>query len=333
FHVTGNDFITSKVCLEDIGLTAAELGKTIKVRYRVEDSDWAPIPSGDEDSVSASLVLDGSGTSAMLVDADGKEVTELAPGASAILEAQVGDNANGFMFLSDLGSMSVVANTTDEGNSAPTLADVTLSVNKRAAPGTVLGQLVATDPDMITSPFSEFITLGSNSSMVVIDKAGVVRLSDTAVINQQSKTMELEVVALDTMGNTSTPAKVTVLINNNTPTVAPTSANATPNSYVALLANGKDTDGDTLTYTWTQTSGPSVSFVNGTDKIGFTAPAGNQVYTFTVVASDGVDTSSAGSATVTVAASSSSQGGSNGGALGWLTTLLLPLAALRRRMK
>ncbi|MGL4895255.1 MAG: S8 family serine peptidase [Shewanella sp.] len=333
FHVTGNDFITSKVCLEDIGLTAAELGKTITVRYRVEDSDWAPIPSGDEDSVTASLVLDASGTSAMLVDDDGKEVTELQPGVSAILEAQVGDNANGFMLLSDSGSMSVVANTTDEGNSAPTVADVTLSVNKGAAPGTVLGQLIATDPDMISSPFSEFITLSSNSSMVVIDKAGVVRLSDNAVINQKSKTMELEVVALDTMGNTSHPAKVTVLINNNKPTVAPTSANATANSFVALLANGKDTDGDTLTYTWTQTSGPNVSFVNGTDKIGFTAPAGNNVYTFTVVASDGVDNSNIGTSSVTVKATSSDNGSSGGGALGWLTTLLLPLAALRRRMK
>ncbi|MBO6227017.1 MAG: GlyGly-CTERM sorting domain-containing protein, partial [Shewanella sp.] len=106
------------------------------------------------------------------------------------------------------------------------------------------------------------------------------------------------------------------------------------NSYVALLANGKDADKDTLTYTWTQTSGPAVSFVNGSEKIGFTAPAGDNVYTFTVVASDGVDSSNAGTSTVTVKASAStSSGGSGGGALGWLTALLLPLAAMRRRMK
>jgi len=249
---------TSKVCFEDMGLTEADLGKTIKVRYRVEDSDWAPTPSGDEDSVVASLVLDGSGTSAMLVDSDGKEVTELKPGESAILEAQVGDNAKGFMFLSDSGSMSVVANTTDEGNSAPTVENLTLSVKKGTAAGTVLGQIKATDPDMLTSPFSEFVTTGSNSSMVLVAKDGTVRLSDDAVINQQSKTMEVEVIALDTMGNASAPAKVTVLINNTKPTVSPTSANATENSYVALLANGKDADGDTLTYTWKQTSGPAI---------------------------------------------------------------------------
>ncbi|MCG9963027.1 S8 family serine peptidase [Shewanella cutis] len=334
FHVTGNDFLTSKVCLEDIGLAEADLGKTIKVRYRVEDSDWAPIPSGDEDSVVASLLLDGSGTSAMLLDAKGNEVSELKPGESAILETKVGSNAKGFMFLSDSGSMSVVANTTDEGNSAPTVENLTLSVNKGTAAGSVLGQLKATDPDMLTSPFSEFVTLSSNSSMVVIAKDGTVRLSDNAVINQQSKTMEVEVIALDTMGNASTPAKVTVLINNTKPSVTPTNANATENSYVALLANGKDVDGDELTYTWTQTSGPSVSFVNGKDRIGFTAPAGESVYTFTVVASDGVDNSNVGTSTVTVkTAKSNNGGGTSGGALGWLTALLLPLAALRRRMK
>ena len=334
FHVTGNDFLTSKVCFEDMGLTEADLGKTIKVRYRVEDSDWAPTPSGDEDSVVASLVLDGSGTSAMLVDSDGKEVTELKPGESAILEAQVGDNAKGFMFLSDSGSMSVVANTTDEGNSAPTVENLTLSVKKGTAAGTVLGQIKATDPDMLTSPFSEFVTTGSNSSMVLVAKDGTVRLSDDAVINQQSKTMEVEVIALDTMGNASAPAKVTVLINNTKPTVSPTSANATENSYVALLANGKDADGDTLTYTWKQTSGPAISFVNGSDKLGFTAPAGDNVYTFTVVASDGVDDSNTGTSTVTVKTTKANNaGGTSGGALGWLTALLLPLAALRRRMK
>lgn len=334
FHVTGNDFLTSKVCFEDMGLTQADLGKTIKVRYRVEDSDWAPIPSGDEDSVIANLVLDGSGTSAMLLDAKGNEVTELKPGESATLEAQVGDNAIGFMFLSDSGSMSVVANTSDDGNSAPTVADITLSVNKGATAGTVLGKLTATDPDMITSPVSEFVTLNSNSNMIIVGKDGTVRLSDNAVINQQSKTMVAEVIALDTMGNASAPAKVTVLINNTKPTVSPSNATAIENTYVALLANGKDADKDTLTYTWTQTSGPTVSFVNGSEKIGFTAPAGNNVYTFTVVASDGVDNSNIGTSTVTVSANSSnSSGGSSGGSLGWLTALLLPLAFIRRRMK
>lgn len=327
FHVTGNNFLTSKVCLEDIGLAEADLGKTIKVRYRVEDSDWAPIPSGDEDSVVASLVLDSSGTSAMLVDAEGKEVTELKPGESAILETKVGSNAKGFMFLSDSGSMSVVANTTDEGNSAPTVENLTLSVNKGTAAGSVLGQLKATDPDMLTSPFSEFVTLSSNSSMVLVEKDGTVRLSDDAVINQQSETMEVEVVALDTMGNASAPAKVTVLINNTKPSVTPTNIVITEKTATSVKANGVDADNDALTYNWVQTSGTPVTFSNGGNQINFTTPYGPQELTFSVTASDGKLESDKGMVKVTVLDNPS------GGALGWLTALLLPLAALRRRMK
>lgn len=108
--------------------------------------------------------------------------------------------------------------------------------------------------------------------MVAVDKDGTVHLSADAVINQQSKTMEVEVIALDTMGNASAPAKVTIMINNTKPTVSPSSATATENSYVALLANGKDADKDTLTYTWTQTSGPAVSFVNGSEKLALRHP-------------------------------------------------------------
>ncbi|WP_198780948.1 S8 family serine peptidase [Shewanella putrefaciens] len=330
FHVTGNDFLTSKVCFEDVGLTETDLGKTIKVRYRVEDSDWAPTPSGDEDSTVATLVLDASGTSAMLVDSDGKEVTELKPGASALLEAEVGDDVKGFMFLSDSGSMSVVANTTDEGNSAPTVADTTLTVDKGTAAGTVLGQITATDPDMLTSPFSEFVTLSSNSSMVLVAKDGTVRLSDDAVINQQSGTIELEVAAIDTMGNTSTPAKITVLINNTKPTVAPTGMTSTEGFVVTAQANGKDADKDVLTYNWVQTGGTKVAFTNGGNAISFAAPSGDHVLTFSVTASDGKLESDAGTATITVNAKEAE---SSGGALGWLTALLLPLAAMRRRMK
>ena len=331
YHVTGNDFLTSTACFEDLGLTQADLGKTITVRFRTEDSDWAPTPSGDEDSVTATLLLDGSGTSAMLLDTEGNEVTELKPGASATLKTQVGDNAIGFMFLSDSGSMSVTANTSDEGNSAPTVADVTLSVDKGAAVGTVIGKLTATDPDMITSPFSEFVTLSSSSSMVIVDKDGTVRLSADAVINQQSKTVEVEVVALDTMGNTSAPATVTVLINNTKPTVSPAGMVSTEGYVVTAEANAKDADGDTLTYNWVQTGGTKVAFTNGGSKINFAAPAGDHVFTFSVTASDGKLESDPGTATITVNAKKVESSG--GGALGWLTALLLPLAAIRRRMK
>ncbi len=328
YHVTGNDFLTIKACFEDIGLTATDLGTSIGVRFRVEEDDWAPVSTGTGDEVEATLLLDGTDVTAGLVDADGEAVTELKPGESAMLVTEVGSNSLGYMLLSDSGSMSVVANTTDEGNVAPTVEDLMLTVDKGAAPGTVLGQIVATDPDMLTSPVSEFIVISSNSSMFMIDAKGKVSLSDTAVIDQTSETMEAQVVAIDTMGNRSETATVSVMINNTKPTVAPTGMTSTEGFVVTARANGSDADGDTLTYNWVQTSGPSVSFTNGGEKISFTAPAGNSSIKFSVTASDTRLVSEPGTATITV---TEKEKKSSGGSMGWLTALLLPLAALRRR--
>nr|WP_303648609.1 S8 family serine peptidase [Shewanella metallivivens] len=328
YHVTGNDFLSIKACFEDIGLAATDLGASIGVRFRVEEADWAPVSTGTGDESEATLLLDGTDVIAGLVDENGEPVTELQPGESAILVSQVGGNSLGYMLLSDNGSMSVVANTTDEGNEAPTVEDLVLYVDKGAAAGTELGQVVATDPDMLTSPVSEFIVISANSSMFMIDAKGKVSLSDTAVIDQTSETMEAQVVAIDTMGNRSEMATVSIMINNTTPTVAPTGMTSTEGFVVTARANGSDADGDTLTYNWVQTSGPSVSFTNGGEKISFTAPSGSSSIKFSVTASDTRLESEPGTATITV---TEKEEKSSGGSMGWLTALLLPLAALRRR--
>nr|WP_283103816.1 S8 family serine peptidase [Shewanella gelidii] len=134
----------------------------------------------------------------------------------------------------------------------------------------------------------------------------------------------------DSEGNVSAPTKVMVTVNNvnDAPAVAPTGMTSTEGFSVKAEANGSDVDGDALTYTWTQTGGEAVSFSNGGSKISFKAPAGDHVLTFSVVASDGELSSEPGTATITVNAKSEP---SSGGSLGWLTALLLPLAALRRR--
>ncbi len=329
FHVTGNDFLTTVACFEDMGLTVADLGASIGVRFRVEEDDWAPVSTGTGDEVEATLLLDGTDVTAGLVDADGEAVTELKPGESAMLVTEVGSNSLGYMLLSDSGSMSVVANTTDEGNVAPTVEDLMLTVDKGAAPGTVLGQIMATDPDMLTSPVSEFIVISSNSSMLAINAKGEVSLSDMAVIDQTSETMEAQVVALDTMGNRSELATVSVAINNTMPMVAPTNVSGEEGSTITVKANGTDADGDTLTYNWVQTSGTAVTFENGGSEISFTAPAGYNIIKFSVTASDTRLESEKGSMIVTVTEKEKEK--SSGGSMGWLTALLLPLAALRRR--
>jgi minor extracellular serine protease Vpr len=347
FHVTGNNFLTTKACFEDMGLSASDLGTSVGVRYRVEEDSWAPVSTGTGDEVTASLVLAAPDASAKLVKihtggatpsavgtADDEEVIELKPGESAKLVTQVGDNSMGYMLLSDSGAMSAIADTSAGGNSAPTVSDLALAVNKGTAGGTVLGQVMATDPDMMTSPISEFIVTESDTNMLEISSKGVVSLSSAAVINQDTETMTAMVVVMDTMGNRSAPATVSVTINNTLPTVAPVSLTATEKQTVTVQANGQDTDGDQLTYTWVQTSGPAVTFANGGESITFTAPEGDYVLKFSVTATDGRLTSASGDATVTVnkvVIVPPTPQPKSGGALGWLSLLLLPLAGLRRR--
>jgi minor extracellular serine protease Vpr len=99
---------------------------------------------------------------------------------------------------------------------------------------------------------------------------------------------------------------------------------------VTLNANGTDIDSERpYSYVWTQTAGESVTFTNGTDAINFVAPNTPQTLTFSVTASDGELTSAPKTVDVTVKAAASTSSGS--GSMGWLTMLLLPLAALRRR--
>ncbi|MEO3681602.1 S8 family serine peptidase [Shewanella vesiculosa] len=134
----------------------------------------------------------------------------------------------------------------------------------------------------------------------------------------------------DEEGNLSTPAQVVITVTNvnDAPTVAPSGMNSAGGFVVTAKANGKDIDGDALTYNWVQTGGKSVNFTNGGPTINFTAPIGNDTFTFTVTASDGELTSAPGTATINV---TKEEEKSSGGSMGWLTALLLPLAALRRR--
>ncbi|WP_137223214.1 S8 family serine peptidase [Shewanella sp. MEBiC00475] len=134
----------------------------------------------------------------------------------------------------------------------------------------------------------------------------------------------------DEEGNLSTPTEVVITVNNinDAPTVSPSGMSSAGGFVVTAKANGDDIDGDALTYDWVQTGGASVNFTNGGPSILFTAPVGNDSLIFTVTASDGELTSEPGTATIKI---TEEEEQSSGGSMGWLTALLLPLAALRRR--
>jgi len=97
-----------------------------------------------------------------------------------------------------------------------------------------------------------------------------------------------------------------------------------------------DVDGDTLTYSWTQTSGPAMTVSGNTAAITVNVPAvtANSVATFSVVASDGK--LSTAPATVTLNITDvptpvvAPEKKSSGGSAGILSLLLLPLLWIRR---
>lgn len=325
-HMTGNNFITQKTCLDHIGLMASDVNnKSIAIRYRVEESSWAPVSTGTGDETLATFALSPSGQAAMLVNAEDEQVSALAMGESVTLTNHFNDiNGIGYILRSEDGGLAVTANNSDDANSAPMLDDASFMVKKGTAGATVLGQIMATDNDPITSPVAEYITLNSNSNQFMVTSNGTLKLANNADINQYLDDFSAQVIAVDTRGNKSAPATISVVIENEMPTTAPDAISVEEGNTVTLNANGMDSDGDSLTYTWTQTGGTSVSFENGSSPITFTAPDAAQELVFEVVASDGRLNSEPQQATVQVTHKS-------GGSLGLIGLLLLPLSLWRRR--
>jgi len=92
--------------------------------------------------------------------------------------------------------------------------------------------------------------------------------------------------------STSTAPPVSV---NRAPQVTIADISANEKTSVSLAAVASDADGDTLSFTWSQTAGQTVDFTSNDDTISFTAPdiSANIDLNFTVMVSDGVAQTSA----------------------------------------
>ncbi|WP_290612639.1 S8 family serine peptidase [Arsukibacterium sp. UBA3155] len=173
------------------------------------------------------------------------------------------------------------------------------------------------------------VTAPSNGTAAV-DEAGMIIYTPAANFNG---TDSFTYSAADESGIELTPTVVNVVVTpvNDAPTLTAGAAKSVAEGEsVTLNVTGTDIDGDTLTYTWTQTAGPSVGVTSTSNSATFNAPSveNDSTITFSVVVSDGTATSSPVTVSATVTNKKSS-----GGALGWLTLLLVPLAAMRKRRK
>ncbi|MBA6350516.1 MULTISPECIES: rhombosortase-dependent M36 family metallopeptidase [unclassified Colwellia] len=108
---------------------------------------------------------------------------------------------------------------------------------------------------------------------------------------------------------------------------------------VSMSVEATDPNGDALTYSWEQTSGPTVTLAgSNTAAISFTSPSiesGSETLTFVASVNDGtVDATQSFSVVVNDMPSMvPARKDSSGGSTGLLAFLLLPLALLRRRKK
>ncbi|MBV1908968.1 MAG: choice-of-anchor B family protein [Kangiellaceae bacterium] len=145
---------------------------------------------------------------------------------------------------------------------------------------------------------------------------------------------QFEFTATNPQNNqTSDTVSVTATNSSNTPPTvnAGNDQNSTVNTAVNLMGTADDSEGDTLTFTWLQTSGSSVSLTSiDTLQTSFTtATAGT--YSFELTASDGNSSSSA-SVNVTISeAPTPSSSSSGGGGLGIFGLLSLGAIFVFRR--
>ncbi|USE71902.1 serine protease [Pseudoalteromonas maricaloris] len=222
---SGNNFVTMSSCADAFGLTAEQIatGVEAKIRFRTEEETWMPIPSNSLDEAFANSFMikapamevattEAEGL-AMLVDDAGNEVTELAPGESANLTF----SDNDFMILSSNGAVPVIVSPSEESAKAPIItADQSFSVEENTAVDTVIGQLEVEYASDFANPVSEFIVIASTSSAITVNSSGQVIVANSEQLDFDSglESVELEVVATDTGGNVSEPAKIMVEVTN-----------------------------------------------------------------------------------------------------------------------
>lgn len=204
-------------------------------------------------------------------------------------------------------------------NQAPTVnagADVNFGNLNLANPQDIPPTLQLPNPAQVSDPEGDPVTLawtqtGGASGVTIVNNASGTRPFITLPRGLTgNQTFTLSVVATDSGGAQSAPDTIDITANYNVQNQAPV-ADAGPDQTVASYVNGgvitldgtgsSDANGDLLTYSWTQTAGPTVSLSNPTvNQPTFSVAnlTAQTAYTFELVVNDGTVSSVADSITV-----------------------------------
>ncbi len=226
------------------------------------------------------------------------------------LESDVGVTLNIQVTVTDntqLTAMDTYELTVVNVNDAPVVNDQEFSVNPSATAGTVVGSIVATDPEGQTLTFS--VTGGTGQSLFIVGSASgqIAVASGANLVDGQTVTLNVQVTDNGTPQQSDT-AVITISITDNRAPVAnddegfETEDFALPLTIAAadLLSNDTDPDGNTLSIASVQSTsarGASVTFNPQTNQIEYDSSASDELLslrpgeqltdTFTYTVTDG----------------------------------------------
>ncbi|KKO44591.1 peptidase [Arsukibacterium ikkense] len=339
YHFAGGKQVTLESCFESVGLTAADINRTITARFRTDSNSFSLNANFIADQLTATVRLEASPeitlVNELMTPAAGVDniVEELVPGQSAFVMRSEGDNRS-FVMMSGQAEAVAIANYAAPVAQPVVDAGQMLSVNENTANGSVVGQLSAT-VDFRTA-ITEFVTLASSSDAVVVQNDGSVVVANSAVLDYEAgmSEIQMEVAVLDANGGVSAPVSVTVMINNVPDEQPVVSASLTTSQLrVGSAANtvlgtvSVNVTEANATLASVNTNNPLFKVENGQLMLArMPVKVDARVHTVAITATD--SSGMQGSANVQVTVTKGS-----GGSFGLFGLLLLPLALLRRRVK
>ena len=212
-HQTGEQHITQISCPERLGLTIQQLlSEPVDVRVRIEEHSFYFEPSGSPlDQVESRIRLVPSYLPPAIVDGDNKPIQSLSPVQHARLSAIMDE----FILLAEDGSSPLIVSYHDK-DQAPVIQRQIFSVTENAPKNHIIGKIVAQDANPVLSPITEFYAQSSSSNAIRVTKDGTLLVANSSMLDYEQAlyVINMEVVAIDTHGNVSEPAKISVKINN-----------------------------------------------------------------------------------------------------------------------
>ncbi|MFN3348224.1 cadherin domain-containing protein [Pseudorhodoplanes sp.] len=202
---------------------------------------------------------------------------------------------------------AITVNVTDENDNAPVLQTTVFSVPENQ---TLIGNLVAIDPDLTGGSINYSITGGADASLFAINNmTGAISFLAAQDFEGASQQFEVEITVSD--GTNSSTETVTINltdVNDNAPVITSSATFTVSENTTAVgtvTANDVDTTGEPITYSITGGADAALFTINETTgALSFVAApdfeTGPASYSVQVTASDGVNASVPQTITVTV---------------------------------